>query len=54
MSGAINRSGALCGSSHCEPGQCQCVRVTTDELQGVNQPTLKLKDTTGSFKWGIL
>lgn len=51
MSGAINRSGTLRGSSHYKPGQCQCVRVTTDDLQGTRcQATLKLKDSTGSFK----
>lgn len=27
--------------------------VTTGDLQGVNQATLKLKESTGSFKWVI-
>lgn len=53
MSGAINRSGTLRGSSHCQQGQWQQVRVTTDDLQVVNQATLKLKESTGSFQWVV-
>lgn len=54
MSGAINRSGPLHGSSHCKPGQCHwCEGASTDELQGGNQATLKLTDSAASFERGI-
>lgn len=53
MSGAISRFGTLCGSSHCEPGRGWRVRVSSDDLRGVNQAVLNLKESTGSFKWMI-
>lgn len=51
MSGAISGFGTRCGSSRWEPGRWKQVRVSTDDLGGVNQAVRTLKESTGSFKW---